>query len=607
MATLDELLAARAAAAPASAPTTAPATAPASASAPSIDDMLALRASGATVPNGASPVAPAPVGRPLGFGESFFKGLNDISTAGGQMLAHALPQGAVDAVNSATQYVNNLPGIGPITQALGMVPATVQQVDQNAKEGEAQYQANRQASVPQTPSGLATGQKASPGIDWGRIGGNVLGTLPLTAAEAPAALAKAPALAKILLQGGAVSSLSQPVTDGDFATEKSKQAMLGALMSGGTTVASNAIAPKVAEGVRTLMDSGVTPTIGQILGGTASRVEQAATSIPVLGDFIKNAQRRAVGDLNTAAVNRSLSPIGDELPDGTTGRDAIGYAANALGSAYNAVVSKIGAVKPDEPFLANLANLQGMTTNMPKASADQFGRILDTEILGRIDANGMMTGEGMKAAESNLGQLARGYSGSADFDQRQLGTAVQQAQAELRTMLGRVQPENAAELKAINEGYANLMPVQRAAASVGAEGGTFTAAQLQSAVKANDPSRNNRAFATGNAMMQDLSEAGKSVLGSTLPDSGTPYRHGVQALAAAMLGHGLIPDAAQGYVIPAAIGGGLATLPYTSAGQKIASILLTKRPTGADQLAALLENSAPYAALAAPALAPGTK
>jgi hypothetical protein len=535
--------------------------------------------------------APTYSGPPLTRTDRFMKGLNDVSAAGAQLLTHALPDKAVNAVNDATAYVNNLPVVGPLTQMLGMVPATAKSLDTDIARGEQQYQQARQQGA-QGLSNLITGKQADPGVDWMRMGGNVVGTLPLAAA-----LPAATGLGSAAAQGAVFGALSQPVTSGDFTSEKAKQVGLGAATGGVTNLAirgiASALAPKIAPEVKTLMDAGITPTPGQILGGGASRVEQAATSVPVLGDMIRNAQRRSLDQFNTAAINRSLEPIGEKLPKDVAGREAIEYAGTKLGQAYDSVLSRIGAVKVPNQLVDDLANLQGMTQTLPKAQSEQFGRILDKEILGRIDAKGMMTGEGIKAAESNLGNLAKGYGRSPDFDSRQLADALREAQASVRGMLAQVKPDLAPELSAINKGYANLLRTERAASYVGSDGGVFTAAQLQSAVKALDPSKNHRQFAQGNALMQDLSEAGKNVLGSSVPDSGTPFRHAVQVGGAALLGHNMLPESMASAALPAAAGLGLLSMPYTRLGQNAAAALLTKRPDMARTLAGGLLGAAP--------------
>jgi hypothetical protein len=154
-------------------------------------------------------------------------------------------------------------------------------------------------------------------------------------------------------------------------------------------------------------------------------------------------------------------------------------------------------------------------------------------------------------------------------------------------------PAQAAELKAINTGYANFKRVQRAAAGLGAEDGIFSPAQLQSAVKAGDRSKDKSKFARGEALMQDLSEPGKAVLGNKVPDSGTPYR----TLAALGLG-----GAGAGYagVDPTTIGGAaLIPLAFTRPGKNALAALLARRPDSAEPVANALRRLAPYAALPA--------
>lgn len=76
--------------------------------------------------------------------------------------------------------------------------------------------------------------------------------------------------------------------------------------------------------------------------------------------------------------------------------------------------------------------------------------------------------------------------------------------------------------------------------------------------------------------MQDLSDAAKSTLPQTVPDSGTPLRALVNML---MLGGGA-------YVNPVGAGVGLgAAGMYTKPGLKIAELLMASRPAGAQALA----------------------
>ena len=507
---------------------------------------------------------------------------------------HALPTGVVDSVNNATAAVNKMPIIGPLSQMIGAVPATADQLDSQISAVDHDYDAARGPNA---------------GIDWGRGAGNLIGSIPLAASAATLAPAGAAGLTRAVVQGGILGALNSGATqtvdtsaNPDFAAEKAKQVALGTLLGGGLSGATNTvgkvISPYVRPALQTLIDSGITNmTPGQIIGGAAQRIEQGMTSIPVLGDMIKSAQRRAFQSFDTAAINRSLAPIGDQLPDGTTGRDAISYASDSLGNAYDNVLNKIGSVPVDNQLLGDLSNLHGMVGNVKQAAQDQFSSIIDNEILGRVDQYGNLTGDSLKAAESNLGSVAKGLMRSGNYDDSTVGTAVSQAQASLRQFLQRASPQNADALAAVNSGYANLMRTQRASSYLGADGGIFSPDQLQSAVKALDPTKNNRGFATGTALMQDLSEAGKDVMGSKVPDSGTPFRNAVMTGLAAVAGHSALPPSAMPVAAATGAAAAAAAVPYTSWGQRMGQMLLTARPEAAQAVGDFVKRISPYAAL----------
>jgi len=496
------------------------------------------------------------------------RGIMDVPQATTQM-ALSLPKSVQEGLKSLGRYGGVIPGLGGVAAAAQLLP------DQSAKDYTNQLAQQEQAY---SAARKAAGQE---GVDWARLGGNMLASLPASLVLPSGGAGLLGKTGAGMVQGGVLGT-SQPVYNGDnIAAEKAKQAGIGAavggLLSPVVAAAGRVISPKVSAAVKGLLGEGITPTPGQILGGIPARMEEKLTSIPFTGELIRSGQQRAANDLNRAAIDRSLAPIGESLPKGLLGRDAISYAGNRLSQAYDDVLNKVGAVPVDQQFGQSLTSLSGLTKNLPKDIGEQFDRILKNEIVDRVDANGIMTSEGLKAAESNLGQVAKAYLRNADYDKRQLGSAILEAQSSLRQMLERQAPQYAAELKAVNAGWANLLRPQQAAASLGAEDGIFSAAQLQNAVKALDPSKNKRAFARGDALMQDLSDPAKSVLGSKVPDSGTAGR---------LMSAG-----------PIGLLSALATSPlgliYSPMGQRAVAGLLTQRPAIAQPIAGLLEQSAP--------------
>lgn len=390
-----------------------------------------------------------------------------------------------------------------------------------------------------------------------------------------------------------------PVTSGDsFAEEKAKQVAIGA--AGGAAVPAvvgafgRVISPRASTNpqINLLRSEGVRPTIGQTLGGMPNAIEEKATSLPIVGDMISRARRGAAGDLNRAAYNRALQPIGDALPDGITGREAVQYVDDALGARYDALLPNM-TFRADPQFTQAIGNLRNSvnTGAIDPTAARAFNRILQNDVLGKLRGQNALTGQTLKAVESDLGVQIRRLSASTDADQRLVGDALQEVQAQMRAALARTNPGQADELAAINAGWANFKRLQKAAGMVGAEDGIFTPGQLQSAVKAADRSKDKGRFASGNALMQDLSDAGKSVLGSKVPDSGTAGRVFMGG------GAGALAFMDPSGVTPLLIGGGAAA--YSRPFQNALSALVSRRPELAEPVANALRQSAPAIAPAA--------
>jgi hypothetical protein len=517
--------------------------------------------------------------RPQGpsFMEGAAMGAGDPIQGGAQLLANALPTGIVEGVNRVTARANQLPVIGPAMRSLGMVPATPQQVNQQIAAREAEYQGRRDAA----------GQT---GIDWGRITGNVAATAPLAIA-APAATTMGRAVLGGAMLGGGTSALT-PVpeaTEESFATDKGRQVLTGAAIGAAAGPVAygigRAISPRLDPNVARLQAEGVEMTPGQILGGLPRRIEDASTSLPVIGDKIRQAQQNSIESFNRAAINRVLGPIGGKLPDGVqAGRDAINYADDAVSAAYQRVLPKmVGAT--DRNFSSDVMRIwnDALGGALPAEKADQFGRILKGQIFDKMAPNGVIQGDRLKQIESQLGTFARNFSTSANADDKILGSYVSELQAAFRDMLARVNPPDLSRgLQDANRAFANLVRAERAAASGGAVEGVFTPAQLSQAVRMSDGSSRRAATARGEALMQDLSDAGKAVLPATMGDSGTFTRGAMNAGTLAALGTGAVTGA-----IPLApIAGGAAIYgAYTGPSQRLLQALLAgQRPQALNRL-----------------------
>lgn len=511
----------------------------------------------------------APAAKPLSRTERLLKGIRDPIDAGAQLLTNILPQGVVSAGNR----LNNA-----LADATGLVARLPEGgVNQQVRQAEQEYQARRAAG-------------GESGLDAYRIAGNVVSPANLAVASRLPQAASLAGRIGVGVLGGAASGGLTPVTEGDFTSEKLKQIAAGGAVGGALPVLTGAVARAVSPNasrnanLQMLRQEGVQPTIGQALGPTAARVEEKLQSLPLMGDVIGKARQGANVSFEQATINRALKPIGQELPAGLSGRDAVIFTENALKDQYDTVLNNIGAIVPDTKFTDGVKNLQSMVNKLvvPKAEKAKFNAAL-ADVQQSIDENGVITSEAYKLLESSLGSDARKLASSQNVYEGKIAPAVQQLRAELQDMLNRQAGQEAKNLKAVNEGWANFKRVQRAASALGAEEGNFTPAQFQNAVRALDRSKDKGAFARGAALGQDIGDAGRTVLGNRVPNSGTADR--------LLLNLGALGSGALNPAIPLSLAAGAGL--YTAPVQRALVASVASRPQSAQAAAQALRNATP--------------
>lgn len=433
---------------------------------------------------------------------------------------------------------------------------------------------------------------APDGFDWASVGGQIAGTLPAGALKLGQAVKYAPLVNRVL-QGGVMGGQLTPTTENDAATDVGVGAGISAVLPPVVRAAANVVGPKLSPAVQALRNSGVGLTIGQNLGGAAKRLEDAARSIPLIGDAITYAQKKSFKDMNRAAMNESLKSLNEKLPAGLEGREAVEYVSKKLGAKYDNLLPQLH-VQADPQFIKEIQKIQAIGQSLPKELQSDFQHLMQTEVLSKFTQYGRMSGATFKDMESRLGNIASTLSRNENPYQRDVGQAAKELQRVMRGVLERSNPDKQGELSAINEAYAKFLRVQEAAGRVTSEGGVFTPEALTSATRTLDPSKRKSGFARGNAVMQEFAENAKSVMGNRVPDSGTATRGAVSALAALGLG-GLNPTALMTT--------GALSVPYLPAGRSAVDTLLFKRPAGAKALAEALRNQSGRIGTAASPLA----
>lgn len=407
----------------------------------------------------------------------------------------------------------------------------------------------------------------------GDVVGQLIGTAPVAGMNVLKGAGVVRGAISGAAQGAASTALTSSASDKPLGEQLTTGALAGGAVGGAAGALSKAIAPTIAPNVQKLLDEGVALTPGQIQGGVAKRVEDTATSIPLTGDMIKSAQRNSLETFNRAAVNRAL-PAGQKLPETVAaGHDAVAYAQDTLDAKYQKALDPL-TVTSDARTASELGNLRALAQNLPPAAAQQVSNNITTVENAFSSSAGKMSGRAMKDLDSELGRLVRAHKSSSVGSERLVGDALAEVQSILRDTVQRSNPAAAQDLKEINRGYANLVRIENAASK--AKDGIFTPAQLQTATRVMDSSVRKRASARGAALMQDLATAGRDVLPSSVPDSGT-WTRAMFNTGAAGVGAMAEPNA-----LAATVAGAAA---YTKTGQNALRAVLTSRPAGANALA----------------------
>jgi hypothetical protein len=506
--------------------------------------------------------------KPLSAAEKFGQGMRDPIDGAAQLLTRMLPDGLVQAGNRANNWLADNTGL------VGRLPEGG--VDQQVRQQEAEYQARRQA-------------QGESGLDAWRIGGGVLSPANLAiASRLPAAATLGGRVASGAL-GGVATGAINPVTQGDdFWAEKAKQAAAGGAAGGATPVLaaglSRIISPNASTNpnLQLLKNEGVSPTIGQTLGGRWNALEEKAQSMPIIGDAIAAARGRSLDQFNNAAINRATAPIGARVEG--TGQQAVQEAGDLLSKAYQNALGQVKAVRLDPQFQQDLTQLYQATRGLTPTMRDRFDALVADKVASRFNGGNSVTGQTFKDVDSELGQLASKWGKSSMASESELGDALASLQFLLKAQVMRSNPGVAKALDANAKGWANLVRIEGAAKIGKNNEGLFTPGQLNTAIQSADDSVRNRAVSRGTALMQDLGNAGQQVLGNKVPNSFTTDR---MLMSGGLLGGAaaMSPGAAMGLL------GGAAA--YTPPMQALLRGLVSGRPQSAQAIAEALRKASP--------------
>lgn len=288
--------------------------------------------------------------------------------------------------------------------------------------------------------------------------------------------------------------------------------------------------------VRQLSRAGVNMTPAQLLSGiplvgrAAKTLEQGAASIPFVGAVPAAAERESVRSFGQAAINQVLDIIGERLPRGVTGREAIRAGDDLISARYRADLDPV-TINPDPQINARIQ----AAINPRNMSAATRGLLSDSvlDVVERMQ--GPITGPEWKQLDSELSAAINSASNGGPAD-RPLAQGLREVRTILGDALEQASPGTLARVRQTDDAYGNFQLIRRAASNptTGRNDELFTAENLNSVLARSE----GRAYARGEARLQNLTDDAMKAMAGTLPNSGTAERLATIGLATGVAGIG---------------------------------------------------------------------
>ena len=339
-------------------------------------------------------------------------------------------------------------------------------------------------------------------------------------------------------------------------------------------------------------------TIGQQMGGTAKAVEDAATSIPIVGDVINARRGESLINANEAAFRE----VGGA--DMGYGKRALDELARRRSDAYTQALENRSFDLNNPVFNQEMADALAARNTLTDEFKPKFDTAIANSLSGTsIGDTGIMMGEGYQQAQRKLTSYKpkRGTGFEQDFRDALGGVGTT-----LRNQVEREAPEVIPALSAADTMYRGEKILEDAANrarydTLGLGGDVFRPGDLTAAVNTSGKRY------PGEVPLADFAAAAQNVLPSKLPDSGTARRAALGAVALGGVGAGLgagssaggggeasdiVQGGAEGAVIPIATLAALA-LGGSKSGQRALTRTLFQRPQFAKTLGDLVAKYTP--------------
>ncbi len=282
-----------------------------------------------------------------------------------------------------------------------------------------------------------------------------------------------------------------------------------------------------------LVDAGVALTPGQAAGkGSAMKwLEEQASSLPVAGHAIRNAQGRAVADANVAAAQSVARLVDDKVKLGQPPREAIEQTRELIGKTYDNALEgmTVPGFVPQAYLTATRDAILKDFPMMEKKHFDQMGRYVEQRVSRMVEQNkGVLTGDMLKQIDSEIGQQIRNLRSSTNAADKTAAPAWAELQQAIREVMeqSNATPEQLAQLKTANAAYRQLLALEK---SMLPGNDTFTPRRLKATLEKMN---------IQNTDLNRISRSMSETLPNSVPNSGTAERLLTAGLPALLMGGG---------------------------------------------------------------------
>ena len=517
-----------------------------------------------------------PPGMPMESGGHFRGPVGD---RGGRTMVEGMIQGMVDPFIGASRVLDTgLAGAAPSpmfvpesAQGLPLRTSDSNPVDPIAEARERAIQESR---------GGAAGMP-----DPSRFIGNMLSPANVAPAKVGAAIAGGGLLRNTLggMAGGATGGLMAPT--GDPLVNLAVGGATGGALGGGTHAVGRLVSPRVNPDVRILTEHGITPTPGRHFGKAGGKVEDIAVGSAPGPNLLLGARAgESAEQFNRAIYNEVLKPLGMKAdPKWEIGVDAVSNIHKIINNAYESAFDGVQGIM-DDTLKVNLLSIGVRARRELSGSASEtVERIIKNRIITQLPDDQVIEGRRLQAVPRDLRDIIAKLE-KGTWEDGEVAKFLGEAKDAISAMLKRKNDSSdLAALNRVDAAYPRFKALSRANPA-GEHGQGFSPAQMDTALRVTDKSKDKMRYHEGGMPMQRLTQAARAVLPAQAPDSGTPIRMatntltGAGGVGAAGYGAAVAPETTAAIL-------GMMSIPYIPGVPKGFSYAMTQRPEWADPLA----------------------